>query len=290
MIEASTLLIDQDPISPAEWNPQLPHHVYHADKTRVGSSSLRKILKSPRSFYDEFFLQQAREETPEMRFGSYFHVAFLEPKKFKETFIIQPDFGDLRIKINKEKKQEWERSLKPNQALISQEDHDCIQRMLESAWLNKDVKNLIEFESRHATSEVSILYTDIETRIRCKARPDFFRSDIGLLLDLKTTRDCRKEEFSKSIWFNRYDFQMAMYAEATEILTNKKPYCLFLAIEKTPPYEIALYECEPGIIDRGSRDYHAALRELQACIQMKTWHGVQQHGIETIGLPRWIGE
>jgi hypothetical protein len=90
------------------WKENLDNETYHADKSAVGSSSLRKILKSPLSFYSDFFLSTPQEKTDAMRFGELVHVAVLEGSKFLERTAEKA----VKVLKQKEKKLSGMRKLK----------------------------------------------------------------------------------------------------------------------------------------------------------------------------------
>src|SRR4051812_4960413 len=95
------------------WAIDLSNELYHADKTAVSSTSLRRILKSQRSF----FIGQTAipEETNALRFGSAIHTAILEPEIFKKTYVIMPKFnGEGSMK----KKADWRLSLEPGSMIL----------------------------------------------------------------------------------------------------------------------------------------------------------------------------
>ena len=78
-------------------------------------SRLKVIDKSPLAF--QWALRHPREETEAMAFGTAFHLALLEPELFQESYVVAPDFGDLRAvegrttkeqgKANKMARLEW---------------------------------------------------------------------------------------------------------------------------------------------------------------------------------------
>jgi hypothetical protein len=89
--------------------------------------------------------------------------------------------------------------------------------------------------------ELSIYWRD-ESRARWKARPDCFTPDI--VLDLKTTGDCRPAAFSRTRKRFDYDVQAAHYLDAVSRLAGGEPRFAFLTVELTEPYSVRVHELE----------------------------------------------
>lgn len=87
--------------------------------------------------------------------------------------------------------------------------------------------------------ELSIYWTD-EHGGRWRARPDCFTPEI--VLDLKTTADCRPEAFGRTRERLRYDFQAAHYVEAVAALCGRAPHFAYVAVELGPPCAVWVHE------------------------------------------------
>lgn len=264
----------------------LSNEAYHKDKSCVSSTALKTILKSPATFYAKWTDRDPFTQTDAMRFGSLVHMAVLEPHKFFATHIRIPDFGDQRTTKNRAAKEDYLSSLKPGTMVVTESDYIKLEGIVNSVLSNVEASNLL----KHGKAESSGFYRDPVTSIKCRIRPDFFNEELMALVDLKTTVSCEKAEFEKSIWNYRYDFQMAMYCEAIRNITGRDVnYAIFLAIEKTPPYEVALYVADQKVRDHGTLDYYRALQTLQACLLSNKWYPYQR-GLQEISLPPWIKE
>ena len=266
------------------WITDHPIDVYHADKSAVSSSALRQILKSPAAFYQAHYL---RDETPDKvtkakTLGSLVHMALLEGPKFLENFIVMPDLGDMRSSKNREARDVW---LAENQTkvVVKQDELDVIKGTIDSVIAHPDARHLL----KNGVSEISGYYRDPETGIALRIRPDFFSPELMAFVDIKTTKDCAVNEFAKSIWNYRYDFQVGMYAEGIEQITGKKvDYVAFVAIEKEPPYEVAVYIADDAMLNKGRADYRKALKIFHDCL-LKNEFPMYQQKIQTISLPAW---
>lgn len=276
------ITIDRD-FAP-HWKEEQKNEDYHADKSAVSSSGLRQIEKSPATFYQNFFLRlpEAEKKSKAKTIGTLCHQAILEGSKFLENFVLMPDFGDMRSSKNREARDEWLATVE-GKTVVKQDELDVIKGTIEAIVNHEGAFNLL----KDGKTEISGYYADPETGILCRIRPDFLSFNLMALVDVKTTIDCSREGFAKSIWNYRYDFQLAMYSEGIKQITGKEvDYPAFIAVEKEPPYEVAVYIADKEMIDKGREDYRKSLLTLKACLDTDTFPKYQSK-IEEISLPRW---
>jgi len=267
------------------WNENLSNEDYHADKTSVSSSGLKHLIKSPKHFKKLYLEAESKPDTTAMRFGRIVHLALLEPNKFKEKVKAVPNFGDLRLSINREKKKEWLASLPEGVEFVSTEEYDDLLQIIDSVLENKYAANLI----KGAVFECSGFFRDPETGLSCKIRPDIMRLDLAVLPDVKTSAFPDKETFSREIWKYRYDLQIAHYMLGIECITGKRPeISCFIVVEKEPPFEIQVFEADVGMISRADLELRVLLNKLHECVKNNHFPGRQgDSGPQIIGLPPW---
>lgn len=275
----------------AHWAEGVPNDVYHADRTSVSSTGLRRLLKSPKTFKAALDGPPI-EPTEAMKFGTLVHHVILEGADFLKRYVVAPEFVGL-TKDGRESKQsasakakrdEWhtEQILAGN-VIVEQKEFDDVRGMLDSVLLHQDAFALL----KNGVTEVSGYYRDPETGILCRLRPDYISMQHMVIVDLKTTRSVEEEEFSKAIWNYRYDFQIAMYGEGAEQICQRKvDYHAFIAVEKEPPYECAVYLADEAMLEKGQQDYHRSLRILRQCIDAGHWPRYQKN-MKNIALPHW---
>jgi hypothetical protein len=274
------------------WKENLSNEEYHADKSAVGSSTLRKVLKSPLSFHADFYGQKKEEPNEAMRFGNLVHAAVLEGPMFLEKMVVAPKFVGLtkdgrestQSGEAKKKKAEWYSAMEAeNRIIVTEEEQEKIVGIINSINSHEGALKLLANGAR----EVSGYFSDPETGIVNKIRPDFVSFDLGALVDLKTTQSVLKQDFQKTIWNYRYDFQLAMYSEGIKAITGRYPkYQALIAVETTAPYEVAVYIADEGMISKGQEDYRRALDTLSECLSTDSWPRYQRE-IEDISLPGW---
>ncbi len=275
----------------AHWAEGVPNDAYHADRTSISSTGLRRVLKSPRTFRAAMDGPPV-EPTEAMKFGTLVHQVILEGADFLKRYVVMPEFVGLtkdgrastRSAAAAEKREEWltEQALSGN-IITTQKEIDDIRGMLDSVMAHEDAFRLL----KNGVTEISGYFTDPDTGIKCRVRPDFLSFDLMALVDLKTTRDVEMEAFSRTIWNLRYDFQMSFYGHGVEQICQRKvDYHAFIAVEKEPPYECAVYIADQAMLEKGEEGFRCALRTLRSCIDSDKWPGYQQ-GMGNIGLPFW---
>lgn len=252
----------------------LSNAAYHA-LDAVGKSDLDKIARSPMHWK-----YAVREETPAMRIGSAVHCAVLEPERFAADYVTAPEC-DKRTKAGKEAFAEFE-AANADKTVLSLEDAQLCTRIAlavqahprAGAWL------------RNGHPEVSALWKDEEFGVRCRARFDWMTPDGGLV-DLKTTQDASAGAFARSCASFRYHVQAAWYLDAYHQASGYLPLgFLFLAVEKTAPYGIALYELDADAVELGRQLARRDLARYAAARDMECWPGYPTE-IQSLSLPKW---
>ena len=131
----------------------------------VRRSDLMKIRKSPLHYKWAKEHPEEEESTPSQIFGAAAHKYLLELGSFYDEYALAPNV-DKRTKAGKE---EWERFKAENEGktVITSDDLDKLWLMQEAVCDHKAAKELL-----FGTIETPILWTDPETGIECKIRPD----------------------------------------------------------------------------------------------------------------------
>lgn len=259
---------------------------YHTTHDHVSSSGLKSITESPRHFLQKIYDYhngEEEKEKPHLKFGKVAHMMLLEPAKFKETYVIQPDFGNMRTKSAKQDLENWLKDQKPGAVSITQEEMLTLTHMVESVMSHKKARQLFT----EGVPEMSLFFSDQETKIKCRARPDFYSPKQKWLIDFKTTRNVSPGLFSYSIQDFKYHMQMAFYSKAIEACLGTPPEgCVLIAVEKEPPYDTVVYLCSDEMIERGTQRVKWALLTLKRCLETGKWPGRQQDRAEMISLPK----
>lgn len=262
---------------------------YHANAA-VGSSMLKVILESPKRYKAQFIDKTIEsKESAALRFGSAIHLALLEPKAFKERYAIEPD---LRRNTNLYK--EWKQHVQeatPNAIIVSQSEMDNLLGMIDSVLSHTDASAML----RKGVAEHSV-YCDVPVEVEVggeivtvkgKARPDFLHEN-GDLVEVKSCRDAGFRKFRNTVWEYRYDVSAAYHRELVEMHYGRRNRNFWwIALEKEPPYEVAVYRANDMVLDRGEADFRKALWRLATCTRSGQWPGKQEQA-QDIDLPGYV--
>jgi exodeoxyribonuclease VIII len=86
--------------------------------------------------------------------------------------------------------------------------------------------------------EASIFWTDTETGLKFRCRPDFIGDD-GIIVDLKTTGRADNDSFHRTAYTQSYDLSVALTARGYKALTGQYPSeYVFLTVETESPFII----------------------------------------------------
>jgi exodeoxyribonuclease VIII len=247
---------------------------YHSDPA-IGKSMLDSIARSPLHYWARHVDPNRVEPTPTpaMVLGTAFHALLLERDLFETSYIAAPSV-DRRTKAGKATWAELEASGK---TVLSEDDLAALTGMAASVLQHPAASRLLALPGR---AEVSLFYEDDATGLRCKARPDWL-TDGGIIVDIKTTQDASPEAFRKSAYNFRYDVQAAHYTAAVP-----DSAFVFIAVEKTPPYAVAVYEADISVMQSGHARRRDNLNCLADCLERDEWPGYDSK-IQPLGVPSW---
>jgi hypothetical protein len=275
------LLAEPDP---TEW---LGRHTdigiadYHRNTPGVSKSDLDNAHRS----IAHYLAGKAAErvKTPAMAFGEAFHCRVLEPAKFEAAYVIAPAGIDRRTSKGKEAWAEWTVA-SAGKTSIDAEDAETITAMYESLVSHPIAGQLFV----GGAAEHSFFWTDKTTDLLCKCRPDYLRPD-RIAVDLKTAADASFSGFQRAVANYRYHVQAAFYADGIEAVTGAAlDGFLFVAIEKEPPFAVAVYTLDQFAVQHGRLDYRDDLDRIAAHVASPAaWNGYPAE-IQELQLPKWM--
>lgn len=258
----------------------------------VGSSALRTIIdRSPAHYLWD--LEHPKESTPAQSLGTAIHQAILEPAFFKSEVRVPPIFhgktqkGEPTTSMNcKEVKEQAEAWYLENhgKTILNREDYETVQGILDSLSKHKQASKLLA--NCEGESEESLFWTDPETGIQCKSRPDR-RREGHIMIDVKTTMDASYRSFQKDIANYGYHIQAAMYLDAASaVFSQVFDTFIIIAIEKEAPYAVNVFQLDEFAIREGQELYYGALKTLKKCQETKIYPAYGEL-ITPIALPTW---
>jgi exodeoxyribonuclease VIII len=216
-----------------------------------------------------------------MNLGTALHLAVLEPQMFWEQVAVRPAI-DRRTKAGKAAAEEFEAE-HAGKLILSEEDAARVEAMATAIHAHKAAHFLLEQPGHR---EASYTWTDTNYGIACKCRPDWHSEDRRLVVDLKTTQDCSRREFTRSIAKFGYHLQAAWNTSALGA-----EQFLIIAVESQRPYAVAVYPVAAEALAAGARRIDRALESLAQCRATGIWPGPEGSLIaEPITLPGWCDD
>lgn len=253
---------------------------YHSDISSISKSGLLHFINGcPKNYYD-LYLKDGRktdDNNENLILGNLVHAMVLEHKEVQNRYILVPNF-DKRTKKGKEEYAEFLKNGDGRQ-FVPLDTFELALKIGRSVIENNEIMDLI----KGSEIEYSIFWKDDETDVMCKCRPDVLGEDY--ILDLKTTRNCSVEEFSRSIYDYGYHIQAAMMQEGVFKSTGRiiKNF-IFACVEKKSPYNTCIYILGDESIEYGKKQYKKALAKYKNCLETNIWASFEN---KIIDLPAW---
>ena len=245
-------------------------------KSEAIAQSDLKVIKS-KSLY-HYKNQPAQKSTPAQILGSAIHTLIFEPGLFEERFLIIPKDLNRRTKAGKE---EFSRLLDLNKGLLSSDEMATCKRLKSSIKRQRHVAELIE----GCLFEKSCFVQD-ESGLLLKCRLDGYHEDCNSIVDLKTTLDASPGSFERDIFKYGYHFQGAYYTDIVHELTGEYPTFKIIALEKSYPFEAAVYELSTKTLAIGRTSYREQLALLKGARENDRWPGYAK--VTTVTPPKWL--
>lgn len=273
----------------------VPADVYHQRILGVVSKgALDEIAKTP-AHYRAWVEGADQDETPALIFGRAYHCRILEPDVFAQTYIAETKHPFRRVseaQRNAKKPSDetlraieyWDAWAKSSAGKIelSPDDSRRVEAMREAIVRHPIAGPLFT----NGAAESVCVWEDRATGLLCKSRMDYWRSDLHVVADLKSTEDASQSGFARSVAGYRYHVQEAHYGAGIERVTGEPANFLFVAQEKRSPYAVAVYQLDRDAIELG-RDVRARnMDTLNECLMKDTWPAYPPN-ITSLSMPAW---
>ncbi|CAB1060134.1 hypothetical protein D1BOALGB6SA_4899 [Olavius sp. associated proteobacterium Delta 1] len=256
----------------------LSNEEYH-QQAALNKSGLVQLSKSPAHFH-EWYHSEEDEPTRAMVLGTAIHIAVLEPDRYDQSIIMAPQV-DKRTKAGKEEWASFEKRAE-GKIIINQDEASTIAGMKESVYNNRTAYDLL----LEGVSEQSIFFKDPTHGFLCKARPDWYTNEREVV-DLKTCIDAGYDGFSRAIANFKYHWQALFYLDGLTAVTGKRHKTfIFIAVEKEPPYAVAVYEATKDMLNTAQKQIAPILSAYAQCLKTDVWPGYKDK-LQQIELPRW---
>ena len=206
-------------------------------KQHLSYSSLSQFSKSPNHLLS--YWAREFEPTPAMLFGSLLHKMILEPENFN---------NDYAVYDGRRAGAAWNEFKAVNQEkdIVTQKEYNHAYKTYENAKGNEVFRKLL-MKTTETEKRIDWTYEDV----KFKGFVDMVGD--GFIADIKTTTDAGLK-FEKDLYYDNsnYCLQAAMYLEA--FAKGTKYY--IIAVEKSEPYNVQVYELSTDIINKAAEKYH----------------------------------
>jgi hypothetical protein len=122
--------------------------------------------------------------------------------------------------------------------------------------------------------------------VLCKARLDYYRPDLGVVFDLKSTIDAREHAVQRDIEKYAYHVSAAHYMNGLLALGLPAAGFGWVFVEKTAPFAQGLYFASADMMSIGRDRCAQYLFEFDGCSKTDRWPSYCGD-FTTIELPAW---
>ena len=192
----------------------------------LSNTHVSRLLKDPLNVF------KPSKPSPAFLIGGYFHTCILEPEKLKKYKVVKSNTRNTKAY----------KDVAGGELCLLQQEVDMIELMRDKVMANDIVRELlsdqvfkkcVEYEKPGITE----LFGN-----KWKGKADIVNHDEKLVIDLKTTADINKFQYSA----NKYNYDSQAY-----IYSKLFGYeFLFIVIDKTT-HQIGMFDCSPQFYERG---------------------------------------
>jgi exodeoxyribonuclease VIII len=253
--------------SKPEMRPGLTFDEYCA----IDAVNVTKLLSYLDQSPEEALWEQVHQkgDTAATTKGHAAHAALLEPEAFERDYAACPKFG--RKKADLDLKAKWEAE-HANSVQVSDAAYNEAIAIRDSILKNPDVN---EFFTGKGQNEVTVVWTDEETRLLCKARIDriTFYHGYPTVLDLKTASDIDVDGIHYAVMKYHYHIRLASYVAAMNALKPANYLPAIVWVKNTPPYTARATQFDEPEMKEGLAGYRHLLTRHAECAKANYWPG-----------------
>lgn len=248
----------------------------------ASSHGLMDIRRSPKYYQHRKSMVQTKKASFE--FGTLVHGLVLEPDLIDKKVKVSPEC-DRRTTIGKQIYAEFMETVRPTDIVVDKETYENGLKIRDSLFLHPYTKELIKKPG--AKKENAGFWVHETYEMFCKIKPDIAYEEHGWIIDVKTCANGSPKQFQKDMINFNYDLQAAFYMDGFKKITGRPAQgFIFLCVENTAPFDIAIYTPEAKVIEHGRHKYQQALATMQECCQTGHWPGYAEQAM-SLELPGW---
>ena len=250
---------------------------YFGEKDFFNFSLIKELIKSPLHFQEA--RKEEKEPTPAMKLGTTIHTALLEPLRFANEYLEEPQL-DKRTKEYKEFA-----AKNQDKFLYSGKDVNPILNKLEAIKKENNqtaYPSLLRVLNQKTINENCIFWDNFKCKI------DAYDQETKTLIDIKTTSDSSPESFIKTIFNSAYNLQLAHYAKGLESCDQKVATYKIIAIQTTAPYDVVEYELPLDVMDCSFLKLQELYKKLENVLIFDDHTGTNKGEVVIVEFPKWF--
>lgn len=222
----------------------------------VNASSLKAMATSPVHLLHQ---RENEADSAALALGRAVHCAVLTPELFDCEYAV---FQGAR-RAGKE----WDAfaAVNTGREILTVKEHNQIRTMHAAVMGHATARDYLS----GGVSEVTAIWGGGAY----KARLDRLHVGREIFCDLKTTTDASYNAYQRACETWRLWLQMAWYREGLREILGISFLAVLIVVEKSPPYDVAVYVMDPAGVDDGEDQAHAALATLRECERTGIWPG-----------------
>lgn len=263
---------------------------YH-NLDRMSASALNRARKSLAKYHYWKTHPEERKVTDAMRFGTCWHCALLEPEKWDERYGVMPK--DAKQPTWNKKPENYtdaenlfaafkEACRASGRQELDTQDAEKVKGMVDVCRDDEVISRVLY----DADTELTILFEDDDTGIKCKVRIDVYNETIETAADAKSTLRADPASFAKIVYDEGYLAQAAWYRRALRLAGLPIKHFLLIAQEKDAPYLVAYYRLLDDLLDLLDGINLGILKGIATCEQNGVWPGYPKV-VRDLGIPTW---
>ena len=228
----------------------------------VNNSSMRGWSKSPL----HASVVNTIESTRSLSLGRLVHCGKLEPQNLLDNYAVMPAFENdpenttgkgerstsKATAYYKAKVEEFQ-TVNAGKEIVTKDDLQVMQDCLRSLSRSQRAREYLE----GGRYELTVIWIDPETGLKCKARLDCLNESNHRITDLKTTMDAAS--FDRSVGAYEYDRQAAFYLDGANHAGLEVYEFAFVVVENSSPFDCRCAPLDPNAIDEGRAKYQRAM-------------------------------
>jgi hypothetical protein len=261
---------------------------YHSMKDSYSHSQAEDLVKSPPLFHGRHILGvYPREKSEALDIGSIAHAAILEGSWEKVLAIIPAAALNAAGHRVGKAWQQWS-AAHTDKIQMKEDEATAILHMVKHVYAHPFARKLLRSPG---PIEHSLIWTDEETGLRLRARPDKIvlspTSNGCIIPDVKTTRATTERDFRRDAVRFGYFRQAAWQWDGVVRAGWEPAGFVFVVVDKSPAHECTVFEVDEQDIAFARRQNRVIIKELARRLAENDWTGRNAGRIVPLSLPDW---